>query len=75
MYDKILALVSFIAFAVFLAILGIWVESISLKIVLAITALMCGYDFWLDTFSRKNGGSHGPGPLKQDRHDVQKDAI
>lgn len=56
MYDKILALFSFVAFAVFLAILGIWVESLSLKVVLVITAVMCGYDFWLDTFAtRKNG--------------------
>ncbi len=60
MYDKILALVSFAMFAIFLAILGIWVESMSLKIVLIITALMCGYDFWLDAFSaksKKNGNS------------------
>ncbi len=56
MYDKILAFISLAAFAVFLAILGIWVESLSLKIVLIITALMCAYDFWLDAFSsRKNG--------------------
>ena len=60
MYDKILALVSFALFAIFLAILGIWVESMSLKIVLIITALMCGYDFWLDAFSatnKKNGNA------------------
>ncbi|MGD9669520.1 MAG: hypothetical protein AB7U75_10750 [Hyphomicrobiaceae bacterium] len=56
MYDKILAISTFVAFAVFLAILGIWVDSMSLKIVLVITALMCGYDFWLEAFSsRKNG--------------------
>ena len=60
MYDRILALFSFALFAIFLAILGIWVESVSLKVVLIITALMCGYDFWLDAFSRKknNNGGH-----------------
>jgi hypothetical protein len=65
MYDKILALFSFALFAIFLAILGIWVEgtqNLSLKIVLIITVLMCGYDFWLDAFSaksKKNGnGGH-----------------
>lgn len=59
MYDKILALVSFLLFAVFLAILGIWVDSISLKVVLAITVLMCAYDFWLDAFMAKNRGKNG----------------
>ena len=58
MYDKILALISFAMFAVFLAILGIWVESTSLKIVLIITVLMCGYDFWRDAFSSRNTGSN-----------------
>ncbi|MGD9785591.1 MAG: hypothetical protein AB7E80_07805 [Hyphomicrobiaceae bacterium] len=55
MYDKLLALISYALFVAFLAILGIWVESVSLKLVLIITALMCGYDFFLDAFSRKNG--------------------
>ncbi|MCB1505653.1 MAG: hypothetical protein KDJ47_11815 [Hyphomicrobiaceae bacterium] len=58
MYDKILALISFAMFAVFLAILGIWVESTSLKIVLIITVLMCGYDFWRDAFSSRNTGNN-----------------
>lgn len=58
MFDKIIALVSFLLFAVFLAILGIWVDSISLKIVLAITAAMCAYDFWLDT-SKAEGPNTG----------------
>lgn len=57
MYDKILALFSFVMFAVFLAILGIWVESISLKMVLIITALMCAYDFWLSTFAKRKNGN------------------
>ncbi|MCB1513309.1 MAG: hypothetical protein KDJ18_00550 [Hyphomicrobiaceae bacterium] len=59
MYDKLLALFSFALFAVFLAILGIWVESVSLKIVLVITTLMCAYDFWLDTFSAKKRNGDG----------------
>ena len=59
MYDKILALVSFVLFAIFLAILGIWVDSISLKVVLMITAAMCAYDFWLDTSKGKSGGNSG----------------
>ncbi len=61
MYERILAVMSLIVFAVFLAILGIWVESISLKIVLAITVLMCAYDFWLEALMRTkngNGGKH-----------------
>ena len=53
MFDKLMALFSFALFAVFLAVLGIWVESVSLKVVLIITALMCAYDFWLDAFSSK----------------------
>lgn len=53
MYEKILALFAFALFAIFLAILGIWVESISLKIVLIITGLMCAYDFWLDVYSSR----------------------
>ncbi len=57
MFDKLMALFSFVLFAVFLAVLGIWVESVSLKVVLIITVLMCGYDFWLDAFSRKKSDS------------------
>lgn len=56
MYEKFLAIFTLTLFAVFMAILGIWVESISLKIVLAITVLMCAYDFWLSAF-RKRGKS------------------
>jgi hypothetical protein len=63
MYDKILAVFAFSLFAIFLAILGIWVEgtqNLSLKIVLIITVLMCAYDFWLDAFSsRKKGNGNG----------------
>lgn len=58
MYDKLLALVSFVLFAIFLAILGIWVDSISLKIVLAITAAMCAYDFWRETWSKPNNAGN-----------------
>jgi len=61
MYEKFLALVSFVLFAAFLAILGIWVESWSLKIVLIITVLMCGYDFLRETVLLRrndNGGRH-----------------
>ncbi len=60
MYDKILAIFSFALFATFLAILGIWVESISLKVVLVITVVMCGYDFWLDAFAVPKKGSGKP---------------
>lgn len=61
MYDKLMALFSFALFALFLAVLGIWVESLSLKVVLAVTALMCGYDFWLDTVIKKNADGSGSG--------------
>ncbi|HRY07457.1 MAG TPA: hypothetical protein P5114_10065 [Hyphomicrobiaceae bacterium] len=61
MYDKVLAIFSFAAFAVFLAILGIWVNSMSLKVVLFITVLMCGYDFWLATFSSRRNGNGNTG--------------
>jgi hypothetical protein len=57
MYDKLVALFAFILLAVFLAILGYWVESKSLKVVLAITVLMCAYDFWLDLLLTKRKGS------------------
>ncbi|MCB1527595.1 MAG: hypothetical protein KDJ45_07830 [Hyphomicrobiaceae bacterium] len=53
MYDKVLAIFAFVLFAAFVAILGIWVDSIALKVVLIITVLMCGYDFYLDAFSNK----------------------
>ena len=59
MYDKLLAIFSFALFAAFLAILGIWVESMSLKVVLIITVLMCAYDFWVDAFKKKNGAESG----------------
>lgn len=59
MYDRILALFSFALFVAFLAVLGIWVESVSLKAVLAVTALMCGYDFLRDTVLRRNGNGGG----------------
>ncbi|MCB1520856.1 MAG: hypothetical protein KDJ37_09815 [Hyphomicrobiaceae bacterium] len=60
MYDKLLALVSFLMFAGFVSILGIWVDSTSLRVVLLITVLMCAYDFWRDlmTPSDKNGKGH-----------------
>ncbi len=61
MYDKILAVFSFALLSVFLAILGIWVESTSLRIVLIITVLMCGYDFWIDAFATRKNGNGKPG--------------
>lgn len=56
MYDKVVAIFAFALFAGFLTILGIWVESTSLKVVLFITVLMCGYDFYLDAFAKKDNG-------------------
>lgn len=61
MFDKVMAIVSWTLFAAFLAILGIWVESVSIKVVLIITALMCAYDFWRDVFAAKNNGNGNGG--------------
>ncbi|MCH9808338.1 MAG: hypothetical protein K0U74_11450 [Alphaproteobacteria bacterium] len=56
-YDQVVAFSALGFFIAFLAIVGIWVDSISLKIVLGIAALMATYDFWLDAFSGKNNGN------------------
>ncbi len=54
-YDKAAALSSLALFGSFLLIVGVWVESISLRVVLLIAFAMATYDFWLDAFSKKNG--------------------
>jgi len=54
MYEKFLAVFALCLFVAFLAVLGIWVEGIDIKIVLALTGLLAAYDFWLDAF--KGGG-------------------
>lgn len=56
-YEKSIAVAALGSFVAFLIVVGVWVESISLRIVLALAALMAGYDFWLDAFSKKNNGS------------------
>lgn len=54
MYDKLLAVFSIALLVAFLLVLGWWIEGTDVKIVLAITALLAAYDFWLDAF-RGNG--------------------
>lgn len=55
-YDRISALAALGGFVTFLAIVGIQVESISLRVVLIASALMATYDFWLDAFRRTPNG-------------------
>lgn len=55
-YDRVIAVSALGFFVAFLAIVGLWVDSISLRIVLIIAGLMAAYDFWLDAFSAKNNG-------------------
>ncbi len=54
-YDRAVAVGALALFGSFLLIIGVWVESISLRVVLVIAFAMATYDFWLDAFSRKNG--------------------
>lgn len=54
-YDRAVAVSALALFGSFLLIIGIWVESISLRVVLLLAFAMATYDFWLDAFSRKNG--------------------
>ena len=54
-YDKAVAVSALALFGSFLLIVAVWVESISLRVVLLIAFAMATYDFWLDAFSKKNG--------------------
>ncbi len=61
-FDKAVAIFALGFFISFLAIVGVWVDSISLRVVLIGAALMATYDFWLDAFSAKsNGNGNGNG--------------
>ena len=55
-YDRVIAAASLSGFLVFLAIVGLKVQSTSLRIVLLISSAMAIYDFWLDAFSKKSNG-------------------
>jgi len=57
-YDRAVAASALGLFTAFLLILGIWVDSLSLRVVLLIAVAMAAYDFWLDAFSKKNGNGH-----------------
>lgn len=57
-YDKAVAVSSLALFGSFLLIVGVWVDSISLRVVLLIAFAMATYDFWLDAFSKKNGNGN-----------------
>ena len=46
MYDKLLAIIALALLAGFLAVIGLWVESTSLRMLLVVTALLAAYDFW-----------------------------
>ncbi len=58
MYIKFLAVLSWLLFAGFLYVIAAQVQdALALVLVLALTALMAGYDFWRDAFTtpkRKN---------------------
>lgn len=54
-YDRAVAVSALALFGSFLLIIGVWVESISLRVVLFLAFAMATYDFWLDAFSKKNG--------------------
>lgn len=56
-FDKVVAVASVGSFIAFLVIVGLWVDSISLKIVLMLSGLMALYDFWLDAFTTKKNGN------------------
>ena len=53
MFDKLMAIVSILLFVASIGILGWWVESWALKIILAGSVAMAAYDFWLDAFRTK----------------------
>lgn len=50
--DKALALLAFVVFAAFLAILVIWVPRWDLGIVCAFTLVMAGTDFYISNFRK-----------------------
>ena len=54
MYEKLLAILSLVGFAIFLAVLGILVREPALQAVLVVTLAMAAYDFWIDAF--RGGG-------------------
>ncbi len=69
-FDRVVAVASLGALATFIAIVGIQVESWSLRIVLIVTALMAAYDFWLDAFSSKAHSTSETVPAERDKpHD------
>ncbi len=55
-YDRVIAAASLSGLLVFLAIVGLKVQSTSLRIVLLISSAMAIYDFWLDAYSKKSNG-------------------
>ena len=58
MYDKMLAIFALASFAAFLAVLGIWVESTALRVVLGVTVLLAAFDFWRTPSSSDDKTSH-----------------
>lgn len=50
MYDKFLAVFSVSLFIAFLFVLGLWVEGIDIKIVLALTGALAAIDFFREAF-------------------------
>lgn len=59
-YDTVVAIFSVGSFIAFLLVVEVWVESLSLRIILIISALMAAYDFWLDIkAARKNENGKG----------------
>ncbi len=56
-FDRVVAVFALGFFVAFLAIVGLWVDSISLRIVLVIAGVMAAFDFWLDAFSKKSNSN------------------
>lgn len=56
-YEKSIAVASLGSFIAFLLVVGVWVESLSLRIVLVLSGAMAAYDFWLEAFSSKKNGN------------------
>ena len=50
--NRLIAVFAFVIFAIFLAILGFEVPSPDLLIVIAITLVLAGYDFWKSNSDR-----------------------
>jgi hypothetical protein len=55
MSDKIISVIALAGFGLFLGVLGYWVRHIDLMVVLALGFALCAYDFYRESWAKRDG--------------------